>query len=233
MTGTEPLSRNHANLSRARWMRRITIRVREAGRASYATLRAERRVDARSSRAPDVAGCVAIPSYSPADSESAGFLCIAAYVENSLFCRIGRAPDQAGQASGSRAVRSQHRRACRPTAAFSQPHRTGSAVGIGLRRWDDITLGDGKGKGERAHSRRYVGSLGPAGARHGRAGQADLRAGTAGRQALRHRGQLAPGGISWLAGGGRGRRPAGLPVRRRAPTRWAARLPGPWRAGRA
>ena len=33
-------------------------------------------------------------------------------------CRIGRAPDQAGQASGSRAVRSQHRRACRPTAAF-------------------------------------------------------------------------------------------------------------------
>jgi hypothetical protein len=28
------------------------------------------------------------PSYSPADSESAGFLCIAAYVENSLFCRM-------------------------------------------------------------------------------------------------------------------------------------------------
>ena len=44
MTGTEPLSRNHANLSRARWMRRITIRVRAAGRASYATLRAERRI---------------------------------------------------------------------------------------------------------------------------------------------------------------------------------------------
>jgi hypothetical protein len=38
----------------------------------------------------DVAGCVAIPSYSPADSESAGFLCIAAYVENSLFCRDPR-----------------------------------------------------------------------------------------------------------------------------------------------
>ena len=34
----------------------------------------------------DVAGCVAIPSYSPADSDSAGFLCIAAYVGNSLFC---------------------------------------------------------------------------------------------------------------------------------------------------
>jgi hypothetical protein len=36
------------------------------------------------------AGCVAIPSYSPADSESAGFLCIAAYVENALFCRESR-----------------------------------------------------------------------------------------------------------------------------------------------
>ena len=46
-----------------------------------------RRFGARLSRAPDVAGCVAIPSYSPADSESAGFLCIAAYVENSLICR--------------------------------------------------------------------------------------------------------------------------------------------------
>jgi hypothetical protein len=51
---------------------------------------AERRVGVRLSRAPDVAGCVAIPSYSPADSESAGFLCIAAYVENSLFCRVPR-----------------------------------------------------------------------------------------------------------------------------------------------
>ena len=50
----------------------------------------DRRVGARLSRAPDVAGCVAIPSYSPADSESAGFLCIAAYVENSLFCRDPR-----------------------------------------------------------------------------------------------------------------------------------------------
>ena len=45
-----------------------------------------RRVGARLSQAPDVAGYVAIPSYSPADSKSAG-LCIAAYVENSLFCR--------------------------------------------------------------------------------------------------------------------------------------------------
>ena len=51
-----------------------------------------RRVGARLSRAPDVAGCVAIPSYSPADSESAGFLCIAAYVENSLFCRRQHGP---------------------------------------------------------------------------------------------------------------------------------------------
>ena len=75
-----------------------------AATASSSRRRAERRVGARLSRAPDVAGCVAIPSYSPADSESAGFLCIAAYVENSLFCRIGRAPDQADQASGSRAV---------------------------------------------------------------------------------------------------------------------------------
>src|SRR6478736_2641541 len=58
--------------------------------------RPERRVGARLSRAPDVAGCVAIPSYSPADSESAGFLCIAAYIENSLFCRIQRVPGRAG-----------------------------------------------------------------------------------------------------------------------------------------
>ena len=36
-----------------------------------------------------------------------------------------------------------------------QPHRTGLAVGIGLRRWDDITLGDGEDQGERAPSRRY------------------------------------------------------------------------------
>jgi hypothetical protein len=35
-----------------------------------------------------------------------------------------------------------------------QPHRIGLAVGIGLRRWDDITLGDGEGQGERAPSRR-------------------------------------------------------------------------------
>ena len=35
-----------------------------------------------------------------------------------------------------------------------QPHRTWIAVGIGLRRWDDITLGDGEGQGERAPSRR-------------------------------------------------------------------------------
>jgi hypothetical protein len=34
---------------------------------------AERRVGVRLSRAPDVAGCVAIPSYSPVDSESPGF----------------------------------------------------------------------------------------------------------------------------------------------------------------
>jgi len=53
-----------------------------------------------------------------------------------LSCRIGRAPDQAGEASGSRAVRPQHRRACRPTTAFSPatPHRglrsaSGSAYG--------------------------------------------------------------------------------------------------------
>ena len=39
-----------------------------------------------------------------------------------------------------------------------QPHRTGFAVGIGLRRWDDITLGDGEGQGERAPS-RYARSL--------------------------------------------------------------------------
>ena len=44
---------------------------------------------------------------------------------DSRNCRIGRAPDQAAQAGGSRAVRSQHRRACRPTAAFrpATPHR--------------------------------------------------------------------------------------------------------------
>src|SRR5207247_11429282 len=33
--------------------------------------------------------------------------------------------------------------------------RKGFAVGIELRRWDDITLGDGEGQGERAPSRRY------------------------------------------------------------------------------
>jgi hypothetical protein len=41
------------------------------------------------------------------------------------------------------------------------------------------------------------------------------------------------GGVSWPAGNGRGWRPAGLPVTRRAPTRWAERPPGPWRGGRA
>ncbi len=69
-------------------------------------------------------------------------------------CRIGRAPDQAGQASRSRAVRSPHRRACRRRRPSGQPHRTGLAAGIGLRPWDDITLGDGEGQGERAPSRR-------------------------------------------------------------------------------
>jgi hypothetical protein len=71
-------------------------------------------------------------------------------------CRIGRAPDQASQASRSRAVRSPHRRACRRLRPSGQPHRTGLAVGIGLRPWDDITLGDGDGQGERAPSRRYA-----------------------------------------------------------------------------
>jgi len=49
--------------------------VRARHRRSYwrPGCRADRRVGARLSRAPDVAGCVAIPSYSPADSESAGF----------------------------------------------------------------------------------------------------------------------------------------------------------------
>ena len=75
--------------------------------------------------------------------------------KNARYCRIVCAPDQAGQARSSRAVRSQHRRACRPTVAFrpATPHRV--CVGIGLRRWDNITLGDGEGQGERAPSRRY------------------------------------------------------------------------------
>jgi hypothetical protein len=73
----------------------VSLRCRSGARRRYApntaptTTRAapDRRVGVRLSQAPDVAGCVTIPSYSPADSESAGFLCIAAYVENSLFCR--------------------------------------------------------------------------------------------------------------------------------------------------
>src|SRR5690348_11000218 len=50
-------------------------RRRYAPNTAPTTTRAarDRRVGARLSRAPDVAGCVAIPSYSPADSESAGF----------------------------------------------------------------------------------------------------------------------------------------------------------------
>ncbi len=71
-----------------------------------------------------------------------------------LFCRIGRALDQASQASGSRAVRSQHRRLVARRRPLGQPHRTGFAVGIGLRRWDDITLGDGEGQEERVQCRR-------------------------------------------------------------------------------
>ena len=79
----------------------VSPRCRSGARSRYApntaptTNRAapDRRVGARLSRAPDVAGCAAIPSYIPADSESAGFICIAAYVENSLFCRgQGRTP---------------------------------------------------------------------------------------------------------------------------------------------
>ena len=60
------------------------------GRIRLAAIAPDRRIGARSSQAPDVAGCTAIPSYSPADSESARFLCIAAYVENSPFCRRPR-----------------------------------------------------------------------------------------------------------------------------------------------
>ena len=71
------------------------------------------------------------------------------------LCRMGRAPDQAGQASGSRAVSFTASTDLSPDGGPSgRPHRTGFAVGIGLRRWDDITLGDGEGQGERAPSRR-------------------------------------------------------------------------------
>jgi hypothetical protein len=44
-------------------------------------------VGARLSRAQDVVGYVAVPGYSPATVGRAVFLYIAAYVENSLFCR--------------------------------------------------------------------------------------------------------------------------------------------------
>ena len=47
----------------------------------------EQRVGARLSRAQDVVGYVAVPGYSPPDSQPGCILYIAAYVENSLFCR--------------------------------------------------------------------------------------------------------------------------------------------------
>ena len=67
--------------------RRSSIRGRQPRVICRTAMPPIRRVGARLSRAPDVAGCAATPSYSPADTESAGLLCIAAYVENSLFCR--------------------------------------------------------------------------------------------------------------------------------------------------
>ena len=67
--------------------RRLTIRAQPRLQLRQPARRAERRVGARLSQAPDVAGWVAIRSYSTADGESAGFLCIVAYVENSLFRR--------------------------------------------------------------------------------------------------------------------------------------------------
>jgi hypothetical protein len=49
---------------------------------------AEQRVRARLSRAQDVVGYVAVPGYGPPDSRPDCILYIAAYVENSLFCRV-------------------------------------------------------------------------------------------------------------------------------------------------
>ena len=92
-------------------------------------------------------------------TRSCGALCIVMrhrpLLRNIRNCRIGRAPDQAGQASGSRAVVHSIDGLVARRRPSVQPHRTGIAVGIGLRRWDDITLGDGEGQGERAPSRRY------------------------------------------------------------------------------
>jgi hypothetical protein len=52
-------------------------------------LRPDRRVGVRLSRAEDVVGCVAVPGIHSGGQSAGLYLFIAAYVENSIFCRDG------------------------------------------------------------------------------------------------------------------------------------------------
>jgi hypothetical protein len=110
--------------------------------------RAYRRLGARLLRALHPVGN---PDHGRADSSEVVFLCI-----TDVWRELPLLPHRARARSGGSSERQPGRSFTASTGLSpdgglqAQPHRTGFAVGIGLRRWDDITLGDGEGQGERA-----------------------------------------------------------------------------------